>query len=117
MKAHSHIIVRWSKHHSDARDSHDASARLSPVKRWSAFLITIPLAVLGLGIAAFFFSAFLALGLIAGSTVGIWMWCVRRRVSTDREPGALEGVYRVVDDTEIIEHTAAGVGEKYPLRR
>lgn len=117
MKAQSHIIVRWSRHHSDAGSSHDASVHRFSLNRWASVLITIPLALIGVVCAVFFFSAFAALFLLAGSALGIWLWRVRRQVLTDREPGALEGVYRVVDQPQIIEHIAAGVEETHSLRR
>lgn len=117
MKTHSHIIVRWSKHHGDTNGSHDASVHRFPVNRWVGYLITIPLALIGVAFAVFFFSAFLALFLIAGSALGIWMWWIRRQTSTDRESSTLEGIYQVVDETQISDRTSAEAGDNNSLHR
>lgn len=80
-------------------------------------MITIPLALMGVVCTVFFFSALLALFLIAGSALGIWMWRVHRQPRMHGESDDMEGTYRVIHETRIIEHTAAGPGDNNPLRR
>lgn len=117
VKTHSHIIVRWSKHHSEARGSNDASVHQFSLNRWASYLITIPLVLIGVVCAVFFFSALVALFLLVGSALGIWLWRVRRRSWTHEESGDLEGTYRVIHEPQIVEHMAPGVGDNNPLRR
>ena len=117
MKAHNHFNVQWSVRRRNGAGSYDASVHLSPVQRWSRYVLAVPLALLGVVVTIFFFSAFLALVLMVGGALGIWMWWVRRQVSMDREPRAFEGVYRVVDETQMIQHTAAEAGNKHPFGR
>jgi hypothetical protein len=72
---------------------------------------------MGVVCTVFFFSAFVALFLLAGSALGIWIWWIGRRSWTHGELKDLEGTYHVIRETQIAERTSAEAGEKNPLRR
>jgi hypothetical protein len=95
-----------------ARDEKTGSAeetvhvfRPSPASRWLAYLLLIPAFIIMAVLGIFFFTAFLALFVVAAAALGFRLWWLRRKMRQSAE--ASEGEYLVIEDAEIIEERAA----------
>jgi len=95
-----------------ARDEKTGSAeetvhvfRPSPASRWLAYLLLIPAFIIMAVLGIFFFTAFLALFVVAAAAIGFRLWWLRRKMRQSAE--ASEGEYLVIEDAEIIEERAA----------
>ena len=95
-----------------ARDEKTGSAeetvhvfRRSPASRWLAYLLLIPAFIIMAVLGIFFFTAFLALFVVAAAAIGFRLWWLRRKMRQSAE--ASEGEYLVIEDAEIIEERAA----------
>ena len=95
-----------------ARDEKTGSAeetvhvfRPSPASRWLAYLLLIPAFIIMAVLGIFFFTAFLALFVVAAAALGFRLWWLRRKMRQSAE--ASEGEYLVIEDAEIIEERTA----------
>lgn len=81
----------------------------SPVNRWVAILIFIPVLIIMAVLGAFFFAAFLALFVIVAGVLGVRFWWLRRKLRkgahTQTEEGEREGDSVIIEDAQIIEET------------
>ena len=95
-----------------ARDEKTGSAeetvhvfRPSPASRWLAYLLLIPAFIIMAVLGIFFFTAFLALFVVAAAALGFRLWWLRRKMRQSAD--APEGEYLVIEDAEIIEERTA----------
>jgi hypothetical protein len=95
-----------------ARDEKTGSAeetvhvfRPNPASRWLAYLLLIPAFIIMAVLGIFFFTAFLALFVVAAAALGFRLWWLRRKMRQSAE--APEGEYLVIEDAEIIEERTA----------
>lgn len=70
-----------------------------PISRWISYLILFPLSLAAFALTAFFFSAFLALFLIAGSVFGLWIWWLRRKLKKAAQANCLNAEYVVIEES------------------
>jgi Flp pilus assembly protein TadB len=112
LKANGKITIRWPAKHRDATDLQEESVHVFPVSRWISYLILIPLSLAAVVLTAFFFSAFLALFLIAGIVLGVWIWWLRRKLRKSARSEGLGGEYVVIKETHIVETKADKVGDE-----
>ncbi len=75
----------------------------SPVNRWVAVLVLIPILIIMAILGAFFFAAFLALFAIAAGVIGARIWWLRRKLRKTTQ--ADEGDHVIIEDAQIIEET------------
>jgi hypothetical protein len=95
-----------------ARDEKTGSAeetvhvfRPSPASRWLAYLLLIPAFIIMAVLGIFFFTAFLALFVVAAAALGFRLWWLRRKMRQSAD--AREGEYLVIEDAEIIDERTA----------
>lgn len=103
LKANGNIIIRRPSKHGDTTDLKEESVHVVPVSRWISYLILIPASIAAVFLTAFFFSAFIALFLIAGIVLGLWIWWLRRKLRKSSRSEVLEGEYVVIKETHIVE--------------
>jgi hypothetical protein len=73
----------------------------SPINRWLAILVLIPIIIIMAILGAFFFAAFLALFTIAAGVFGARFWWLRRKLRKTTHMD--EGDHEVIEDAQIIE--------------
>jgi hypothetical protein len=73
--------------------------------RWLIYLLLIHAFMIMAVLGVFFFTAFLALFVVAAAALGFRLWWLRRKMpqSTDTS----EGEYLVIEDAEIVEERTA----------
>jgi small-conductance mechanosensitive channel len=82
----------------------------SPVNRWVAILVFIPVLIVMAVLGAFFFAAFLALFVVAAGVFGVRLWWLRRKLRTGtytqaEEEREREGDSVIIEDAQIVEET------------
>lgn len=110
MDDNSKIVIRRITR--DARDEKTGSTeetihvfRPSPASRWLIYLLMVPAFIIMAILGFFFFTAFLALFVVAAAALGFRLWWLRRKMRQSAE--ASEGEYLVIEDAEIIEERTA----------
>jgi Flp pilus assembly protein TadB len=83
-----------------------------PVSRWKIYLVLVPTVIAAAFLTILFFSAFLALFLIAGAVLGLWIWWSRRKVRKSNRGQSLEGEYVVIKEPHIVETETDKAGDK-----
>lgn len=84
---------------------------ISPINRWIALAILIPVVTLMAMLGVFFFAAFLALLAVAAVVIGIRFWWLRRKFenearqfrNSDRQTETDQTI--IIEDAQIIEET------------
>ena len=84
---------------------------ISPVNRWIALAILIPVIALMAVLGVFFFAAFLALLAVAAVVIGVRFWWLRRKFenearqsgNSDRQTETDQTI--IIEDAQIIEET------------
>ncbi len=74
---------------------------ITPVNRWLAYLIVVPVLIIMIIIGAFFFAAFLALFAIAAVGFGIRIWWIRRKLRKQMNTSGED--YIIIEDGEVVE--------------
>lgn len=72
------IKIRYASKHGEKKALSGETGRVFPVSRWKLYLILVPTFIAAAFLTVFLFSAFLALFLIAGVSLGLWIWWLRR---------------------------------------
>jgi predicted neutral ceramidase superfamily lipid hydrolase len=103
VKANIKIVARWPVKHRDTTGLPEESVPASPFSRWISFLILIPVILAAMVLAVFFFSVFLALFLIAGSVLSLWMWWLRRKWRRAVPLEGLQGGNAIIKEIRSVE--------------
>jgi hypothetical protein len=104
------IISKISEFHQNGSDDY-RRAPVSPVNRWIAYAMLIPVVVGMILIGIFFFAAFLALLAVAVAVIGIRFWWLRRKYEQamqqpdDLKKQADDDRTVIIEDAQIIEET------------
>lgn len=104
------IISKVSEYHQNESGEFQRTP-VSPVNRWIAYAILIPVVALMAVLGVFFFAAFLALLAVAVVVVGIRFWWLRRkfenamRQSNDLNRQTEADSTVIIEDAQIIEET------------
>ncbi|MEK6735416.1 MAG: hypothetical protein AABY47_02500 [Pseudomonadota bacterium] len=84
---------------------------ISPVNRWIALAILIPVIALMAVLGVFFFAAFMALLAVAAVVIGVRFWWLRRKFENEtQQPGGSSRQTEtdraiIIEDAQIIEET------------
>lgn len=106
------IKIRHKSKHGDKEALSDETEYIVPVSRWKFYLILVPTFIAAALLTIFFFSAFLALFLIAGVVLGLWIWWLRRDLRKSNHVQSVEGEYVVIKETHIVETKNDKVGDQ-----
>lgn len=118
------IIRRISRYDQRGTNSQD-HVPVSPINRWVALAIMIPILALMAVLGVFFFTIFIALFTIIAVVVAVRIWWLRRKfqraMQQDEEAQANNnatssktGPSGIVEDAEIIEETTVNKERKNP---
>lgn len=95
------IIITKIYEDSQTNSSFNQRTTPSPINRWLAVLVLIPIFIIMAILGAFFFAAFLALFTIAAGVFGARLWWLRRKLRKTTQ--ADEGDHVIIEDAQIIE--------------
>ena len=102
----SRIIIRRVVRNEETGAKEEETFRASPpgpATRWLTYLLLVPVLIFMVVLGIFFFTAFLALFVVAAAGFGLRLWWLRRKL---RESGQTsEAEYAVIEDAEIVEET------------
>jgi hypothetical protein len=81
----------------------EENVRVFSGSNWLHYLILLPVLIVAVLLAIFFFAAFLGLFVVAAASIGLRLWWLRRKLRKTAGAQALEGDYVVIEKTHIIE--------------
>ncbi len=106
------ITFWWSSKHGNTRTSTEESVRVFSGGSWLNYLILLPVLIVAVLLAIFFFAAFLALLVLAAVSIGLRLWWLRRKLRKVAGAQTLEGDYVVIEKTHIIERKTGDTSEQ-----
>jgi hypothetical protein len=106
------ITFWWSSKHGDTRTSTEESVRAFSGSNWLHYLILLPVLIIAVLLAIFFFAAFLGLFVLAAVSIGLRLWWLRRKLRKAAGAQALEGDYVVIEESHIIERKTGDTSEQ-----
>jgi hypothetical protein len=106
------ITFWWSSNHGDTRTSTEESMRVFSGGSWLNYLILLPVLIVTVLLAIFFFAAFLALFALAAVGLGLRLWWLRRKLRKSTGAQTLEGDYVVIEKSHLIERKARDMSER-----
>jgi hypothetical protein len=106
------ITFWWSSNHGETGTSTEESVRVFSGSNWLHYLILLPVLIVAVLLAVFFFAAFLGLFVLAAVSIGLRLWWLRRKLRKAAGARALEGDYVVIEKTHIIERKDGDMDEQ-----
>jgi hypothetical protein len=98
--------------HSNTRTSTEESVRAFSGSNWLHYLILLPVLIVAVLLAIFFFAAFVGLFVLAAVSIGLRLWWLRRKLRKAAGARALEGDYVVIEESHIIERKTGDTSEQ-----